>query len=516
MIDPIATGLVSAEYAATRPDAPAIIASSGNRSFAELHGNANRLAQALRGAGLVPGDAVALFSGNRAEFVEVLMATQRSGLRLTPINSHLTPGEAAFIIGDCQARAVLVEARLANGLAALLPETRLRLSFGGRVPGFGDYAGALAAACALAPPTPLPGTLMLYTSGTTGRPKGVWKPRAETVAPQHEGSIAGYAPGDVALCAGPAYHAAPLLFDIRWPLASGVPIVLLERFDARAVLAAIADHGVTHAHMVPIHFQRLLALPAAERQRHDLSSLRMVIHGAAPCPIPVKQAMIDWLGPILWEYYGASEGNSGLFITAEDWLRHPGSVGQRQGPRGAAGVSVVRDAAGRDLPDGEEGLIYLPASPENPFEYWNDPEKTEKARLGRHYTLGDIGRYDADGWLTLTGRSAEVIISGGVNIYPAEIDAALASHPAVADACAIGAPDTDWGEAVVAVIELKPGQTGDAALAAAVLAHVRGQLAGFKLPKRVEFVPHLPRLASGKVPRATVRAGYWRGRESGI
>lgn len=310
MIDPIATGLISAEYAATKPDAPAVIAPAGNRSFAELHGNANRLAQAMRHAGLKPGDGVALFSGNRAEFVEVLMATQRSGLRLTPINSHLTAGEAAIIIRDCDARAVLVEAHLAGNLAPLLPDTALRLSFGGRVPGFAAYDNALAGTCALAPPTPVSGSIVRYTCGTAGQSRRGWKPRGDPVAPQHEGSIADYQPSDIALCASPACHAAPLLFDIRWPLASGVPIVMLEHFDPRAVLMAIADHGVTHAYLETLHIQRLLALPAEERLRHDLSSLRLIIPGAGPCPITVTRAMTAWLGPVLWDCHGASGGSS--------------------------------------------------------------------------------------------------------------------------------------------------------------------------------------------------------------
>jgi len=504
-----ASGMLSAIYAAQKPDALALDDGLFQRSFAALHERANRLAHALRAAGLRPGDALALMCANRVEFVETFLAAMRIGLRITPVNWHLSAAEAAYIIGDCEAKALVCEARFAAGLEHAAP---VRVAIGG-APGFESYEEALASESADDPAAPLLGTIMLYTSGTTGRPKGVLRRHPEIIEPQWEGSYAAYRPEiDVNLCAGPAYHAAPLLFDLRWSLASGVPLILQQQWDSEAVLATIERHRISHCHMTPINFHRLLALPHETRARYGAASLRKVFHGAAPCPAPVKRAMIEWWGPVLHEYYAASEGGAGIHITAEEWLKKPGSVGKRPS---LAALRVLRED-GSDAAPNEDGLIYLAASGDNPFEYFNAPEKTVEAHREGYFTLGDVGRLDEDDYLFLTGRTAECIISGGVNIYPQEIDDALAQHPAVAEACAIGAPNAEWGEEVRACVVLREGHAPDASLASDILAFVRGRLSSFKCPRGIDFVDELPRTSSGKIQRGLVRARYWRDRESAI
>jgi len=510
----------SALFARLWPEGVAVVAPRGQRSFAELHRHANQLAHALRALGLRPGDALALLCRNRAEFIEVLLAAMRCGLRLTPINTHLTPDEVRYIVQDCGARVLVVEQDLDGPGLADDGVQRLVIDGDGDSDGDGDgdgggaqaYSAALAAQPAGDIADATAGTLMLYTSGTTGRPKGVFRREPEVIEPQYAGSFADYRPGDVALCCGPAYHSAPLLFDIRWPLASGVPIVMVEKWDARQVLALIAQHRVTHAHMVPTMFQRLLALDEAERRRHDLSSLRFLVHGAAPCPVPTKHAMIDWLGPVLTEYYAATEGGHGIHVDAQQWLRKPGTVG-RVDP--ALGHRIVDDA-GRDVPPGTVGRIYFKAPATGRFAYYGDPVKTAAAYEDDRFTLGDLGYVDEDGYLFLTGRAAECIISGGVNIYPREVDDVLMRHPAVAEACTVGAPDDEWGEKVVAVVVPVPGQDPTPALAAALLAHAAQHLARFKCPRELVFDTALPHTGTGKLQRNQVRQRFWQGREKSI
>ena len=362
----------SAVFAREHPLGVALYSEHGMRTFAQLHAASNRLAWQLQALGLKPGDAVALMCRNRPEFVEVLLASLRTGLRLTPVATQLTADEAGYIVRDCQARVLFVE----QGLAGTAIEGVRQFVIGS------DAYAALTQGSALEPAAPVPGTLMLYTSGTTGRPKGVLRRTPELVVPQYAGSFADYQPGDVQLCAGPAYHAAPLLFDLRWPLASGVPIVLVPEWDARAVLEAMARHRVTHAHMVPTMFQRLLALPANERAAYDLSALRFVVHGAAPCPVAVKRALIDWWGPVLTEYYAATEGGEGIHIGSADWLRKPGAVGRFDPAQGHR----LLDEHGADVAPGQIGRIYFTATREGRFEYFNDPEKTAAAYRG------EIGR----------------------------------------------------------------------------------------------------------------------------
>jgi len=498
----------SALYARLWPEGIAVVAPRGSRSHAQLHAHANQLCRAFLSLGLRPGDALALLCRNRAEFVEVFLAAMRCGLRMTPLNTHLTSDEVRYIVEDCGARVLVVESALDTpGLAAL---TVKRLVIDGQ--GETDYQKALSAQVANDVAIEAAGTLMLYTSGTTGRPKGVFRREPEIMEPQFDGSFADYHPGDVALCCGPAYHSAPLLFDIRWPLASGVPIVMMEKWDSLEALSLIQRFRVTHAHMVPTMFQRLLALPPEVRAQHDLSSLRFVVHGAAPCAVTTKRAMIEWFGPVLTEYYAATEGGHGIHVDSSQWLLKPGTVG-RMDP--ALGHRILDDS-GQDVPVGTVGRIYFQAPQTGRFEYFGDPAKTAAAYEGDRFTLGDMGYVDEDGFLFLTGRAAECIISGGVNIYPREVDEVLLRHPAVQDACTVGAPDQEWGEKVVAVIVPAQGHAPSPELAAELMAHASASLARFKCPREVVFERELPHTGSGKLQRNLVRQRFWQGRDRSI
>ncbi len=506
-------GMGVASWARVKPDATAVIDRFTRRSWAQLNANANRLARLLRASGLEPGDGVALFCTNRVEFMEAINASRRTGMRITPVNWHLTASEIAYILNDCEAKALIAEPRIASILEAVkeAPLLKLKLSVGGDADGFVNYDKAIAAMDPSDIEDPLIGSQMLYTSGTTGRPKGVFRPLGVATPPQFEGSNAAYNPDtDVQLCVGPGYHAAPLAFDIAIPQASGVPTIFIgEKWESEAVLAAIEKHKITHAHMVPIMFQRLLSLPDDVKAKYNTSSLRFLVHGAAPCPPEVKRAMIEWLGPVLFEYYAGSEGGAGFYIRSEDWLKKPGSVGKRP----VLLAVKIMDDEGNELPNGQAGLIYHQAQSLNPFSYYKDDKKTSGAHRGNFFTLGDIGYFDEDDYLFLTGRSAEIIISGGVNIYPQEVDNEIIKHPAVEDVCSIGVPNKEWGEEVKAVVMLRPGTEPSERLKEEILVFARGKLAGFKVPRTVDFVDDLPRSAAGKIQRGKVRAPFWEGRK---
>jgi long-chain acyl-CoA synthetase len=488
----------SAVFARIAPQVTALVSAHGTRTFAELHANANRVAHALRARGLKAGDGVALACSNRPEFVEVMLGALRAGLRLTPVNSRLTAAESAYIVKDCGAKLVFAERGLAVCGLGVAPEV---------VIGDAAYEEFLAGSEAADLPNAQAGALMLYTSGTTGNPKGVWSGKPDVVPPQYAGSFANYRPGDVQLCAGPAYHAAPMLFDLRWPLASGVPVVMMDKWDAQSMLGLVERYRISHAHMVPTMFQRLLALPPEVRSHADLSSLRCVLHGAAPCSVETKRAMIDWLGPILIEYYAATEGGDGIHVHARDWLERPGTVGRLDRSRGHR----ILDEHGQEVPAGTVGMVYFQAPADGRFEYFGDPEKTAAAYRDGRFTLGDLGYVDEDGWLFLTGRSADVVISGGVNIYPIEVDTVLSRHPAVADVCTVGVPDAEWGERLVAVVVPREGDAPGPALEQQLLAHAAAHLPGFKRPRQVVFQTQLPRTETGKLLRNRVRAGFWEG-----
>ena len=460
-------------------------------------------------AGLNPGDSIALMSPNRSEWAEVWFGALRCGLRVTPINFRLQAEEAAYIIDDCEARAVIV-AGMPNSSAPLLstlPErVVVRLSIDSATPGFEDYETRISKESPADLDNPVLGSWMIYTSGTTGRPKGVYRPnRARVAAGRNSaGGIGGYQPGtDVYLCTGPLYHSAINNMSLHGPLTAGVTLVLMPRFDAEECLRLIERHRVTHTHMVPTMFHRLLDLPEETRQKYDLSSLKQVVHGAAPCPIPIKRAMIEWLGPIILEYFGMTEGVGGATIDSATWLRKPGSVGL---PTSA--TLMIADEDLRERPTGEAGLVYFSVPQERRFEYFHDKEKTEAAFQGGWLTLGDVGYLDEDGFLFLTDRSANLIISGGVNIYPAEVDEVLFGHRAVADVATIGVPSEEWGEEVKAVVQLLPAYSPSPELEEELITFCRERLSHYKCPKSVDFVDELPRQDNGKIYKRLLREQY--------
>ena len=505
------TGMTLAVWADLKPDATFIHDPDGQtHTFGKVNATANRLARLFRGAGLKPGDAVALLCSNRAEFVETLAATKRCGLRITPVNWHLTTDEIAYIVQDCEAKALVAEARVtaAGPAAAQCPNLIVKLAVGGAIEGFDDYETSLATFDGADIDDPILGNQMMYTSGTTGRPKGVFRP-TPVIAPPGIYALRGYDhASSVQLCAGPAYHAAPLAFDVNGAMGAGCELVFMDKWDSEQVLRTMVEKRVTHLHLVPIMFQRLLALPQEVKQAHDLSHVKYIVHGAAPCPPEVKLAMIEWFGPIVNEYYAGSEGGAGFVIDSHEWLKKPGSVGKRPALLG----SRILDEQGNECPPGVPGTIYHQLPPGGGFTYFKDEAKTLKNRVGDFFTLGDVGYYDEDDYLFLTGRDAETIISGGVNIYPQEIDNELIKHHAVADSSTIGAPDQQWGEQVRAVILLKDGYQPSDELAQEILAFARANLPAFKVPKKVDFVSELPRSEAGKIQRNKVRAPYWEGR----
>lgn len=517
------TWMQSQVFARENPHRIAVFSPHGDRSFAQLHDNANRVANVILKHGLAPGEAVAMMCRNRAEFAEIFLGCMRVGVRLTAVSTQLTVSEVAYIVGNCEAKLFFIEAALIVSPSAsaaaqshttdphkLLPFT---IIIDSRPDGGCDYARALQNASNAPPSTPTIGALMLYTSGTTGRPKGVYRNVSEAIPPQYAGSYADYnTVSDVALCCGPGYHSASLLFDIRWALASGVPLVLLAKWDTSLVLDLIERHGVTHTHMVATMFQRLLSLDPAIRAGKNLSSLRLLIHGAAPCPIHVKRAMIEWFGPILTEYYGATEGGNGINVASREWLERPGTVGRIDA---SLGHEILDDNL-QPVAVGTVGRIYFKAPQEGRFAYFGDAEKTAAAYAGDRFTLGDMGYMDADRYLFLTGRIAECIISGGVNIYPQEIDDVLLRHPAVRDVCTVGVPNDEWGEQVVSVVVLMDPLTASPTVAADLITYASQSLASYKRPRRIIFENELPRSATGKLLREQVRQSFWANRSSAV
>lgn len=514
MLEAAATGTTLSFWAGRRPDAAAIISEHGDRTFAQLDAEANQLARAWRARGVAAGDAVAAMISNRAEFATVLAAAQRTGLRFTPINWHLTAEEAAYIVDNCEAKAFVADARFAQVAAdaAMQADGATTLfSVGGEINGFDDFDSVLAAESGDALADPILGSTMLYTSGTTGRPKGVHRDAgaaraAAAEAPARQVALpplGQVAEASMHLCTGPLYHAAPLAFSMAGPAAVGVGIVLMDGWSAEETLRLIAEHRITHSHMVPTMFHRLLSLPEEVREAADTSSLVYVWHGAAPCPVAVKQSVIDWWGPVLLEYYAATEG-TGTFVDSVEWQARPGTVGRMP----VEDHIKIMDDDGAEMAPGETGRIFLRAPKGGRFNYFQDPDKTAGSYRGEYFTLGDVGYLDEDDYLFLTDRSVDLIISGGVNVYPAEVEGELLAHPAVGDAAVIGIPDEDWGESVLAVVELRDGVEGSEELAGELIEHCRSHLAHFKCPRGVEFVDLLPRADNGKLYKRRIRDEY--------
>lgn len=537
------TGMLIAYHAQQAPDRMAVTTVYGERTFGELNSRINQLARVFRQAGLQPDDAVALLLVNRCEFLEVYYAAMRTGLRVTPINWHLTGEEAAYVVENCEAKAFVADAECADAAKQALHQAdrvEIALAVAGEIEGFEDYGEVVDKQFSHNIENPSSGSQMLYTSGTTGRPKGVYRdrlalrqaaaaqaaaqpdpaaPAAAARAPAAQatagraGGAAAYNPEtDRALCTGPGYHAAPLAFNILSPIAQGVGIVMMDRWDAQECLRLVAEHKITHTHMVATMFHRLLNLPQEVRSKYDTSSLRYVLHGAAPCPVHVKQAMMDWLGPVIYEYYAATEGGGGFFIGPQDWLKKPGSVGKAP----ETNNNKIVDDEGNQLPQGEIGTIYFEAPQIGRFEYFKDSKKTADSYMGDFFTLGDMGYFDADGYLFLTGRSADTIISGGVNIYPLEADNVLLKHPAIADVCTIGIPSEEWGEEVKSVVQLNEGYSESNDMEAELISFCREGLPAYKSPRSIDFVAELPRLPSGKIQRRKVREPYWAGMDKQI
>src|SRR5215471_8492192 len=478
-------------FSAAHPDLIAIVDADGRTTTqAELLAGVNQLSHGLRALGLRHGDSIAAMLPNSREAMELYLAMQQIGVYLTPINFHLVGPEIAYILTDCEAKAFVVHERYADVARAAVEETGFpadKVFTVGSVPGFASFADLKAGQ-----PTSLPedrelGLIMNYTSGTTGRPKGVRRTLPATQINESElgAALGGYKVSrdetdNVHLLACPWYHTAPMVM-VAPSMHLGHTVVIMDRFVPEHALELIDRHKVTITHLVPTQFVRLLGLPDEQRAPYDTSSLRHVIHGAAPCSPDVKRRMIEWLGPVLDEYYASTEGVGGTIIFSDEWLAKPGSVGKARNNTRLA----IMDDEGNLLPPGEVGTVYSTTTGREPFEYYKDPEKTAKSRRGEWRTVGDMGFLDEDGYLFLSDRKADMIISGGVNIYPAEIESVLITHPKVADVAVFGIPNTEWGEEVKAVVELLPNKRDDDpnTVRAELLEFLQAKVARYKLPK---------------------------------
>jgi fatty-acyl-CoA synthase len=513
-------------YAKTQPDKPAVImAGSGQQlTYAELDARSNQLAQLLYDAGLRRGDHVSILMENNIRYFECYWAAVRSGLYFTTINQYLQPEETAYILHDSTARALITSTALADRAAPvppLAPDCTVLLSVDGPVEGFERYEDAVARY----PEQPLAsqprGELMLYSSGTTGRPKGIKRPLADIAIDDPDamanatlmlGGLFKASSETVYLSPAPLYHSAPLGFTTGIQALGGT-VVVMERFDPALALRYLDQYRITHSQWVPTMFSRFLKLPPEELTGHDWSSHQVAIHAAAPCPLEVKRQMFDLWGPIIYEYYAGTELNGFVYCTPDDWLSHPGTVG-----RAVLGTIHICDELGAELPPGEPGTIYFERD-EMPFEYHNDAAKTRGSQHPSHRgwsTLGDVGYLDGEGYLYLTDRKAFMIISGGVNIYPQEIEDRLILHPKVADVAVLGVPNDDLGEEVKAVVQPEDGVEPSGELARELTAYAAEHLARYKVPRSIDFRPELPRLPTGKLYKRILKDEYWGQRESRI
>ena len=511
------------QYASQHPDKPAIImgGSGDTVTYAEYEARCNRLAHVLTAAGLQRGDHIAVFIENSPRLLEIEGAAERTGLYYTLINTYLAPDEVAYIITNSCSRMLFSSAArrpVAEAAAARCPQLeRLIMSGPGEPPPGWESFDAVVAGC---PGTPVPGeslgAAMLYSSGTTGQPKGVLRdlpslpPDAPLAVMDFVRAMFGFRDGMTYLNPAPLYHSAPQA-SVSATLRLGATAVVMEHFDAEQWLALVERYRVTHCQMVPVMFSRLLRLPAEVRARYDTSSLECIVHAAAPCPVHVKQAMIEWLGPIITEYYGATEANGFTFCDSAQWLAHPGTVG-----RTILGELLILDDNGEPCPVGADGTIWFRGA--TAFSYFHDPAKTAGSRDagGTASTVGDIGHVDEEGYLYLTDRKSYMIISGGVNIYPQETENFLSGHPAVLDVAVIGVPNEDLGEEVKAVVQLANPAAAGPELAAELIGYCRGSLAHFKCPRTVDFVAELPRYPTGKLYKRILREQYWQGHQTHI
>jgi long-chain acyl-CoA synthetase len=507
-------------HAKLNPDKPAyIMAASGETvTYGQLDARSNQGAQLFRSLGLQPGDGVSIFMENNARLFEICWAAQRSGLVYTTISSRLTAPEAAYIARDSGAKVFItshpkrdVAAELRDAVAGLCG----RYVVGGKAAGYDAWEKAVAAQPAAPIPDEVEGADMLYSSGTTGRPKGVrfqLENKPIGTPPALLLLLKGLYEADedsVYLSPAPLYHAAALRFNMAM-LRLGATCVLMEKFDAIEALRLIERYRVTHSQWVPSMFVRMFKFNEEERSRYDVSSLRAAIHAAAPCPIPVKEKMIEWWGPVIFEYYAGTESNGFTSISSDEWLTHKGSVG-----RALAGEIHILDDDGNELPPGRAGCVYFANG--MAFEYHNDPAKTAESTSEQGFTtLGDVGHLDEEGYLYLTDRKVDMIISGGVNIYPQEAENVLVIHPAVADAAVFGVPNEDFGEEVKAVVQ--PIDMGDAGpeLEEELIAFCQSRLSKIKCPRSVDFEAELPRHPTGKLFKRLLRDRYWGDRSSRI
>jgi long-chain acyl-CoA synthetase len=515
--------MYTGKHASLRPLQPAfIMADTGEAvTYRELEARSNRLAHLLRRCGLKRLDHYAIFMENNSRYLEACGAGERAGLYYTCINSYLTPGELAYIVNNSAARVLITSAAkrdVAREALKECPGIELCLVVDGE--GESDRIVSLAEATRGLPKTPIPdesiGTAMLYSSGTTGRPKGILRPLPEQPAARQLplfdflDKLWHYREGMIYLSPAPLYHSAPQA-AVNLTIRNGGTAIIMERFDPERYLALIEQWGVTHSQLVPTMFSRMLKLPEAARKRHDLSSLEIAIHAAAPCPPAVKDDMIKWWGPIIHEYYGATEGLGFTACDSAQWLAHRGSVGKV-----LLGELHILDEEMQPCPRGTPGTIWFKTA--TPFEYFNDPTKTREARSpdGSMSTVGDVGHVDADGYLYLTDRASFMIISGGVNIYPQECENLLITHPKIADAAVFGVPNADLGEEVKAVVQPMPGIEPGPDLAAELLSFCSQSLSRQKVPRSIDFEDELPRLPTGKLYKRLLRDRYWGDKTSRI
>jgi len=504
-------------YAEENPAQLALVDPEGREwSRGELFAECNRIAHGLNSLGLEKGDTVAAVLPNCAEFVALNLAVTQVGMYLVPVNWHLAAPELAYILNDSGAKAFVAHEQIAVIATKAAADTEIpshALLAIGEIDGFVSFADLIADQPGTLPMDRLAGSVVNYTSGTTGKPKAVVRRTGDADPESMAGKLStmlalfGIQQEDdnVHFCGSPLYHTGVMVWAIN-SLHFGHTVVLIARWDAEEMLKAIDRYKVTTSHMVPTQFTRLLKLPDEVRNRYDVSSTRHMIHAAAPCPPDVKRAMIEWWGMSIWEYYAATEGG-GTLVGPQEWLRYPGTVGKAWP---TADIKILDDD-GKEMPPGEQGTVYMLMSDVSRFEYKGDKEKTNKDRHGDYFTAGDVGYLNEDGYLFLCDRKIDMIISGGANIYPAEIENVLILHPKVADCCVFGIPDEDWGEAIKAVIEPVKGVIGDEQLGNEILDFCAERLAKMKLPRSFDFMAELPRDPNGKLYKRRLRAPYWEG-----